>query len=142
MSISLVRWKNTPISSFTEYKGINPNKLRKPQVFFATEVQRVTIKPEDKHITQHDADNNIVKTDDDDLQIKKGKDQNSFKDDDDDEDEQPKVILTRRKSKITHKHNLSEIEERLMIPRRTPTTSANLCLIGMCKYYCYWWSHI
>lgn len=35
----------------------NSNKERKPQVFFDTESQRVAVKPEDKHITQHDADN-------------------------------------------------------------------------------------
>ena len=48
---------STGNEKLTEYKGNTPNKERKPQVFFATELQRVTIKPEDKHITQHDADN-------------------------------------------------------------------------------------
>ena len=89
----------------TEYKANNPNKERKPQVFFATELQRVVEKPGDKHITQRDVDKlNKVKTDYDEIQIKEGKDPNSFKDED--EDEEPKVIQTRSHTKPKPKYSL------------------------------------
>ena len=88
-----------------EFKANNPNKERKPQVFFATELQRVVDKPDDKHITQRDADKlNKVKSDYDEIQIKKGIEPNSFKDDD--EEEEPKVIQTRSQTKPKPKYSL------------------------------------
>ena len=107
----------------TEEKA-NSNKERKVQVFFATDLQKVEEKPNEKHITQKDADKlNKVKTEFNEVKIKEGKDPYAF-------DDKPKVkeeVISNYglRNRQTREEEVEEKPKAKPKPKREPEVISN-----------------